>query len=85
MQTTPDDAVLVDVDEDDISEDTLRADLESGGLNSFMVHGCWAIWKTESGFCGNLSQHHSITESFSDLSLDAATEMAREWALYCRG
>jgi hypothetical protein len=81
----PPDTVLVDVDEEDLSDGTLRAGLEAGGLSASMYYGVWKIWRTAAGFSGQLMQYRSVTDSFTDRPLDEALEKALEWAGGCYG
>jgi len=81
----PDASKLVDVDEEDLSEKTLRAGLEQGGLEAPMYYGCWRIWKTDSEFSGELMQYRAMTEHFADLPIDEALEKAMEWGAACYG
>lgn len=76
---------LVEVDEEDLSPETLRAGLLQGGLTASMYYGCWHIWKTAAGFSGELFQYHQITERFADLPLEEAVEQAAEWGSACYG
>lgn len=67
------------------SEETLRDGLEKGGLDASMYYGCWAIWKTEKGYSGELLQYRNITDSFTDKDQDFALEKSQEWASGCQG
>lgn len=81
----PADAKLQRVGEDEISENILRAGLEGGGLTASMYYGCWDIWRTESGFSGELLQYRSVTDQFTDAPIEQALEKAAEWAAGCCG
>lgn len=81
----PADAKLQRVGEDEISENILRAGLEAGGLTASMYYGCWDIWRTESGFSGELLQYRSVTDQFTDAPIEQALEKAVEWAAGCCG
>lgn len=81
----PKDAVLAEVDEDDLSEATLLAGFAAGGLNASMYYGCWRVWKTPVGFSGELMQYRTCTDAFDDLPLAEAFAKAREWAAACYG
>lgn len=81
----PKGAVLASVDEEDLSEETLRQGLEAGGLAAAMYYGCWKVWKTDAGFSGELMQYRSVTDDFEDLPLDEALERASEWGYACYG
>lgn len=75
----PADAKLMDVDEDNSSEESLRAGLEAGGLAASMYYGCWSIWKTDAGFCGELMQYRNVTDRLQSATLDEAVEKAEDW------
>lgn len=81
----PADATLQNVDEEDLSDGTLRAGLEAGGLRASMYYGCWSIWRTDAGFSGALMQYRAVTDEFSDVPLERALERAFEWGAACYG
>lgn len=79
-------ATLQDVDEDDLSLDTLQRGLISGGLEAAMYYGAWRIWKTsDTTYAGELMQYRSVTDTFADLNIDDALEKAVYWAAICYG
>jgi hypothetical protein len=81
----PKDANLASVNEDDLSEATLRRGLESGGLDALMYYGCWQIWKSGDAFDGELLQYRSVADQFRGLSIDDALDKAMEWGGACYG
>lgn len=81
----PDRAALAEIEQEDYTEESLRAGLESGGIAASQYYGVWKIWKTESGFSGELLQYRAVTDEFTDISLDDALDKAEEWLEGCYG
>lgn len=81
----PPDATLVSVSEDNCTEPELRDALESGGIRASMYYGCFQIWRTESGFSGELHQYRAVTGRFDNEPLEIALQTAVERAGGCWG
>jgi len=81
----PDPGALVGVDEEDLREETLLAGLNAGGLDAPMYYGCWRIWKTATGFSGELMQYRAMTDQFADAAIEFALQKAQEWGAACYG
>src|SRR3954464_793433 len=76
---------LVEIDESEGLE-VIRSKLEKeAGVSVSMYYGCWAIWRTEQGYFGELYQYYSRTDEFDEFDLDAAVAKAEEWFLTCNG
>jgi len=78
-------AGLIEVDQDEYTEESLRGGLEAVGLCASQYYGCWRIWKTDTGYSGELLQYRVVTEEFTDKDIEFALEKAEEWVAGCYG
>lgn len=81
----PDRSKLIEIEQEESTEESLRAGLEAGGIRSCQYYGVWKIWKAEQGFSGELMQYRVVTEEFTDQSIEFALEKAEDWVMGCYG
>lgn len=78
-------STLVEIEQENYDEVSLRAGLESGGIRASQYYGVWNIWKTPGGYSGELFQYRVVTEEFADQPIEFALEKAECWLEECYG
>jgi hypothetical protein len=81
----PQNVEFASVYEDEWTRQSLEDGLQAGGVEGAFYYGCWAGWKTESGYSGELLQYRSVTDSFENVDLDEAVSKLGLWAVRCTG
>lgn len=68
------------LDENEIIPKYIKDLLAKGdGVEAAQDYGCWAVWKVNDGYDGELMQYRRITEGFCNRSLDEAADRAYTW------